>query len=334
MDCSHEHVLLGDIGATNARFALLSDGILGPIKYFTVAEFPRFPDVVDAFFGGERRPSAVRRAALAVAGPVDEGRCVLTNCPWTIDAHELCTGFGLSEVHLSNDFEAIALSLPYLAAADLYRLGGGKAVGGAPMAVLGPGTGLGVACLVPGSQGPIAIATEGGHATMAATSRREEAIIDYLRQQFGHVSAERVVSGSGLENLYRAVVALDGVYAPQRDAAEITTAALEGGCPIAGAALELFCAMLGTIAGNIALTFGARGGVYIAGGIAPRIADFMSGSDFRARFEHKGRFRNYVEAIPSSVILHPAITFVGLSAIANRAPGAISEPHRSHSERR
>jgi glucokinase len=319
MGCSHEHVLLGDIGSTNARLALLSDGVLGPIKYFTVAEFPRFPDVVDAFFDGDRRPSAVRHAALAVAGPVDEDRCVLTNCLWTIDAHELCTEFGLSEVHLCNDFEATALCLPYLTAADLYRLGGGEAVGGAPMAVLGPGTGLGVACLVPSSRGSTAIATEGGHATMAATSRREDAIIDYLRRQFGHVSAERVVSGSGLENLYRAVVALDGVEAPQRDAAEITTAALNGECPIARAALELFCAMLGTIAGNVALTFGARGGVYIAGGIAPRITDFMARSDFRARFEHKGRFRTYLEAIPSSVIMHPAATFIGLSAIANRA---------------
>jgi glucokinase len=318
MDCSHEHVLLGDIGATNARFALLSDGVLGPIQYFTVAEFPRFPDVVDAFFKGDRRPSAVRHAALAVAGPVEGARCVFTNCLWTIDANELCTEFALSNVHLCNDFEAAALSLPYLTAADLYRLGGGEPVGGQPMAVLGPGTGLGVACLVRGSQGSIPIATEGGHVTMAATSRREDAIIDYLRRQFGHVSAERVVSGSGLENLYRAVVALDGVEAPQRDAAEITTAALDGGCPIARAALEMFCAMLGTIAGNIALTFGARGGVYIAGGIAPRITDFMARSDFRARFEHKGRFRTYLEAIPSSVIMHPAATFIGLSAIANR----------------
>ena len=334
MGCSHEHVLLGDIGATNARFALLSDGVLGPIKYFSVAEFLRFPDVVDAFFAGDRRPSAVHRAALAVAGPVDQDRCVFTNCPWTIDARELRTEFGLSEVHLCNDFEAAALSLPHLTAADLYRLGGGEAVGGAPMAVLGPGTGLGVACLVRGSQGAIAIATEGGHATMAATSRREDAIIDYLRGQFGHVSAERVVSGAGLENLYRAVVAIDGIDAPQRDAAAITTAALDGECPIARAALELFCAMLGTIAGNVALMFGARGGVYIAGGIAPRITDFMARSDFRARFEHKGRFRTYLEAIPSSVIVHPAATFVGLSTIANRASDATSETHRSHSERR
>ena len=334
MGCSHEDVLLGDIGATNARFALLSDGVLGPIKYFTVAEFPRFPDVVVAFFDGDRRPSAVRQVALAVAGPVDENRCVLTNCPWTIDARELCAEFGLSKVHLCNDFEAAALSLPYLTAADLYRLGGGEALGGAPLAVLGPGTGLGVACLVPSSQGSIAIATEGGHATMAATSRREDEIIDYLRRQFGHVSAERVVSGSGLENLYRAVAALDGVDVAQRNAAEITTAALNGECRIARAALELFCAMLGTIAGNVALTFGARGGVYIAGGIAPRITDFMARSDFRKHFEHKGRFRMYLEAIPSSVIMHPAATFIGLSAIANRAPDATSGLHRSHSERR
>ena len=123
MGCSHEQVLLGDIGATNARFALLSNGVLGPIKYFTVAEFPRFPDVVNAFFDGDRRLSSVREAVLAVAGPVDEDRCVFTNCPWTIDARELCTAFDLAEVHLCNDFEATALSLPHLTAADLYRAG-------------------------------------------------------------------------------------------------------------------------------------------------------------------------------------------------------------------
>ncbi len=223
--------------------------------------------------------------------------------------------------------------MPHLTAADLYRLGGGEAVDGAPRAVLGPGSGLGVACLVPGSRGPIAIATEGGHATMAVTSRREDAIVDYLRREFGHVSAERVVSGSGLENLYRAVIAVDGVDAPQRAAAAITTAALNDVCHTAREALELFCAMLGTIAGNVALTFGARGGVYIAGGIAPRITDFMSRSDFRARFEHKGRFRTYLEAIPSSVVMHPAATFIGLSTMANRAADATSRPYRSDSER-
>ena len=163
------------------------------------------------------------------------------------------------------------------------------------MAVLGPGTGLGVACLVPASDGPAVIGGEGGHATMAATSPREDAIIDYLRRQFGHVSAERVVSGSGLENLYHAIVALDGVDAPKRSAPEITKAGSNGTCPLSRMALELFCGMLGTIAGNVGLMFGARGGVYIAGGIAPRITDFIAHSEFRARFEGKGRLRTLVD---------------------------------------
>lgn len=331
MGFSQEHVLLGDVGATNARFAFLSNGVVGPIKYFTVAEFPRFTDVVNAFLDCDGRPSPVRGAVLAVAGPVDDDRCVLTNCPWTIDARELRATFDLAKIHICNDFEAAALSLPYLTAPDLYRLGDGESVSGAPMAVLGPGTGLGVACLVPGSDSSIVIASEGGHATMAATSHREDAVIDYLRRQFGHVSAERVVSGAGLENLYRAVVAIDGIDAPKRDAAEITKAALDDACPIARMALDLFCAMLGTVAGNVALMFGARGGVYIAGGIAPRITDFMARSEFRSRFEHKGRFRSYLESIPSSIIVHPAATFVGLRTVAERASDATTGPHPTRS---
>jgi glucokinase len=162
---------------------------------------------------------------------------------------------------------------------------------------------------------------------MAATSPREDAIMDYLRREFGHVSAERVVSGMGLENLHRAVGALDGVEAPQRDAAEITKAALDGDCPIARVALELFCAMLGTIAGNAALMFGARGGVYIAGGIAPRLTDFLARSEFRARFESKGRLRTYLASIPTSVIVQPAATFLGLRSIAKRASDASFRAH-------
>jgi glucokinase len=318
MDSSPEHVLLGDIGATNARFALLSNGILGSIEWFTVAEFAQFTDAVDAFFVRHCRHVSVPEALLAVAGPVADDRCVLTNCRWTIDAPELRAGFRFARVHILNDFEAIALSLPQLTAADVYPLGGGAAVSGEPVAVLGPGTGLGVACFVPASPHPVVIASEGGHVTMAATTPREDAIIDHLRKEFGHVSAERVVSGMGLEHLYRAVMTLDGIDAPQRSASEITKAALDGDCPISRAALELFCAMLGTIAGNAALMFGARGGVYIAGGIAPRLTDFLARSEFRARFESKGRLRTYLASIPTSVIVHPAATFLGLRSIAKR----------------
>src|SRR5499427_2782863 len=332
MDFSHEHRLLADIGATNVRFALLSDGVIGPIKWFTVADFPRFADAVNAFLDCHCRHVSVRGALLAVAGPVANDRCVLTNSVWTIDAPELCGAFSFAKVHILNDFEATALSLPLLTGADLYPVGGGEAVLGAPMAVLGPGTGLGVACFVPGSQSSIVIASEGGHATMAATSDREDAIIDYLRREFSHVSAERVVSGSGLENLYRAVIAIDGIESPKRNAAEITNAALDDTCPNSRAALDLFCAMLGTFAGNVALMFGARGGVFLAGGIAPRLTDYIARSEFRARFEHKGRFRQYLASIPSSIIVHPAATFMGLRSIAEREDTTISLD-RTHAER-
>jgi glucokinase len=317
MASSPEHMLLADIGATNARLALLSNGVLGPIEWFTVAKFARFTDAINSFLKQRCRHLSVPEALLAVAGPVVSDRCVLTNCPWTIDAPELCADFGFAKVNIFNDFKALALSLPQLTAADLYPLGGGAAVSGEPMVVLGPGTGLGIACFVPTLPNSVVIASEGGHATLAASSPREDAVIDHLRRKFGHVSAERVVSGAGLENLYRAVVALDGIDAPQRNAAEITKAALDDNCPISKAALDLFCAMLGTIAGNAALMFGARGGVYIAGGIAPRLTAYMARSQFRARFERKGRLQTYLASIPTSVIVHPAATFLGLTSIAN-----------------
>ncbi len=332
MDDPPEHVLLGDIGATNARLALLSKGALGPISWFNVADFPRFADAVNAFLDTQGRQLSVGEAVVAVAGPVEAGRCVLTNCAWTIDAKELRATFSFAKVQVCNDFEATALSLPHLRAADLYPLGGGKVVSGAPMAVLGPGTGLGVACFVPGARDPIVIASEGGHATMAATSQREDAILDYLRRQFGHVSAERVISGSGLENLYRAVIAVDGIEAPKRNAIEITKEALEGSCPAARATLDLFCAMLGTIAGNVALTYGARGGVFIAGGIAPRLTDFMARSEFRARFEQKGRFRPYLAAIPTNIVVHPAATFMGLGSMARGASEAPTRPEHAQTQ--
>jgi glucokinase len=307
-----EHTLLGDIGATNARFALFGNGVLGPVKVFEVAHFARFPDAVSAFLRENCGPVVVTSALFAIAGPVQGERCLLTNCSWTIDVQELRTRFNWAKARLVNDFEATAFSLPCLTATDLYGIGGGRAVSGAPRVVLGPGSGLGVSCLVTGSQGAVAIASEGGHATLAGMSSREDAIIHFLRQRFGHVSVERTVSGPGLENIYQAIASLDRKHVPSITAAEITKNALDGGSPIAHSALETFCAFLGAFAGNIALTFGARGGVYIAGGIAPRIVEFMARSEFRLRFEAKGRFRPYLETIPSNVIMHSAATFLGL----------------------
>jgi glucokinase len=310
-----ECVLLGDIGGTNARLALATESVLGPITTFEVNRFARFADVVNLFLREHRRRSQLSRALFAIAAPIDGKRCVLTNSPWVIEAAELQAIFGLRS-KLVNDFAAVANSLPLLGPADLANLGGGAGDKTSPMAVLGPGTGLGVACLMPRADKPVVIASEGGHATLAATSDREDRIIQHLRQWFGHVSAERALSGPGLENIYRAIGAVDKVEAALQNAAEITKTAVRGECNVAVEALNIFCAFLGSFAGNVALTFDARGGVYIAGGISPRIVDFIRRSEFRERFEAKGRFREYLKAIPVNVITHPAAAFVGLTSIS------------------
>jgi glucokinase len=310
-------ILLADIGATNARFALLPrGGDIGPVRTLAVADYPRFTDAVAAFLKAQGASPA--GAVLAVAGPVEDGRAVMTNCPWVIDAAELRRALAIPAVRVINDFEATAWSLSALEPDHVVAMGAGRAVAGAPMVVLGPGTGLGLASHVPRVDAPVVIATEGGHVTLSAANAREDAVIAWLRTQFGHASAERALSGPGLENLYRAIAAVDGAAVPARDATAITQAGVAGTCPVSRAALDMFCAMLGTFAGNAALSFGARGGVFIAGGIAPRIVDYLLKSEFRARFDAKGRLREYVEAIPLNVIVHPDYAFIGLKALVDR----------------
>ena len=310
--------MLGDIGGTNARFVLLEAGELTPIESVLVADYPGFHDALTRYFAMHGRKRPISGAILAVAGPVDAGRCVLTNSGWVVDAAKLQNAFGLAHVRVINDFEAVAWSLPHLEAGELFAIGGGKPVKGAPVAVLGPGTGLGLAGLVAGPGGAVVVETEGGHMTLPGSSRREDAIIEYLRSRYGHVSAERALSGHGIENLYDAIRAIDETKAPDRTAAEITQAAISGSCPVSVAALDMFCAMLGTVAGNVALTFGARGGIYIAGGIVPRMLRYLAVSEFRNRFESKGRFRPYLAAIPTNAIIHADAALVGLKALAEQ----------------
>ncbi len=182
------------------------------------------------------------------------------------------------------------------------------------MLAIGPGTGFGAACFFRHDTVPFAVVTEAGHATLPATSEREEQVIGQLRRRFGHVSIERALSGSGLENLYSALAAIDGVAAPDRDAAAITSAALDGSCSVSRAALDMFCSLLGSVAGNLALTFCAQGGVFIAGGIVPRFADRLLESNFRTQFESKGRFQSYLRNIPIHIIVNPDASFIGLKA--------------------
>lgn len=312
-----EATVLADVGGTNVRFAVLADGVLGQVEHRHDSDFATFADAIGHFISHSAKGIKVTAAELAVAGVVHGERCALTNSPWIIDGAELRAKFGLTRIGLVNDFAAIAHALPYLGDADLFPLGSGKhAVVGAPMAVLGPGTGLGVAALVPHGGEMIAIASEGGHATLPAASRRKSLVIAHLRRQFGHVSAERALSGAGLVSLYRAISALSRAPAPPRTAAEITQAALAGDCPTSKAALDMFCALLGTVAGNVALSYGARGGVFIAGGILPQLSDYVAHSQFRERFEGKGRLQSYLEPIPVYVILNTDAAFLGLQSLA------------------
>ncbi len=311
-----QKVLLADIGGTNARFALLAGGTVGTIAHMAVSGYDIFREALDRYLGNLPEAGTIRAAILAVSGPVQNGRCALTNNPWVIDAADLRNAYGFSIVRLINDFEAVAWSLPHLSRDKLLQVGGGQPVAGAPLAALGPGTGLGMAFNIPHATGHLVLPSEGGHSTMAGTSLREDAVIAYLRQRFGHVSAERVLSGNGLENLHEALAALDHVTLPRRPAAEITQAGIEGNCPTSRAAVDMFCAMLGTIAGNLALTLGARGGVFVGGGILRHMPEYFAGSPFRARFEDKGRFGKYLEPIPTYLILDQDAAFVGLRALA------------------
>lgn len=314
-----KRVLLADIGGTNARFAVLSGGTLGPVHSLDVANYPRIDDAVRHFLGEGGKASPIDEALFAVAGPVEHGRCALTNSVWVADADALKCQFSFDAVRLVNDHEAAAWSLSHLAPSETLLIGPEKAVRGAPMALLGPGTGLGMTCFVPGPAGGSVVVSEGGHMTLAATTEREAALIALLRRQFGHVSAERVLSGPGLVSLYRAIASLDQVDVRPRTAVEVTRAALDETCVVCQNALATFASFLGSVAGDLALIFGARGGVFIGGGIVPHIAHRLAAMDFRETFEAKGRLRPYLAAIPVRIVLRHDTAFVGLTVLARNA---------------
>ena len=312
-------LLLADIGGTNARFALTESSEIGPIAHLKVSDFSSAADAIAAFLT-RRSDDRTQAAVLGVAGAVEDNRCVITNSGWVVDGAELQNRFGLRIVYLLNDFEAVAWSLPALQPSDLLSIGKQYPVAGAPMLAVGPGTGFGAACLFPDI--PFAAATEAGHTTLPASSEREERLIKHLRQHFGHVSVERVLSGSGLASIYRTLAILEAVVVPDRDPSAVTQAALEGNCDISRAALDMFCSLLGSVAGDLALTFCAKGGVYIAGGIVPRFADRLAKSAFRRQFERKGRFESYLKKIPTKIIVHPDVSFIGLRAFFQQSVAA------------
>jgi glucokinase len=306
--------LLADIGATNARFALLTNHEIAHSRVFLVADYETFADAIMAYLGQLPQNERPVEAALAVAGPVLGDHIAMMNSPWNFSIASLKQQFGWTRLHIMNDFAANALAIPMLSTGDLFQVGEGVAVPDAPIVALGPGTGLGVGALIPVDGRWIAVAGEGGNVTLAALDSREAAIIDILRRQYAHVSAEIVLSGPGLVNLYESLCELAGKPATPSTPEHITD--VYPGCdPQCREAVAIFCAMLGTFAGDVALTFGALSGVYIMGGIVPKIAEIFRHSAFRERFEFKGRYRHYLSSVPTYVVMHPFPAFLGLRTL-------------------
>ena len=304
--------LVGDIGGTNARFALIDQH--RHIRYprtFPAKDYESLAAVIADYLkttaGGRHPPLAV----IAVAGPVVDGEIEFTNLHWRVSEVDLLAAFSFESVSLINDFAAQALAAPRLSRDDLTVLGPRlKGADNAPIVVLGAGTGFGVAGLARSPRGEITVATEGGHAAFAPYDELEVEVWRRLSAIHGRVSIERLLSGRGLFELYRAMAAIQGAPAPWEDEKAVFAAG-EAGDPLAAATLDRFCAILGGVAGDLALAFGARGGVYVSGGIAPRMIDRLNGGGFRARFEDKGRLSDYVRDIPTSLITHPYAAMVG-----------------------
>jgi len=308
--------LVGDIGATHARFGLVSpDGKLLHSRTLADEDYPAIDDAIAAFLAERGALPMPRQGAIAIASPITGDRVAMTNHPWSFSILALKARFGFDRLEVINDFTALALALPRLTPQDRLMVGGGAAVAGAPIGVLGPGSGLGVSGLVASGSGWIALTGEGGHATMAPATDRESAVLDRMRGHFDHVSAERALSGPGLVNLYNTLAELGRMPAQGYTAAQITDLAVRAADSLCVETTTMFCAMLGTMAGNLALTLGARGGVYIGGGIVPRLGQTFVQSPFRQSFEAKGRFQAYLAAIPTFVVTHPLPAFLGCAAL-------------------
>jgi glucokinase len=295
--------LVADIGGTNARFALvdLETLELSEIKQFACAGYEGVAGVAQTYLKGLKEPP--RQAAIAVAGPVAGEEIRITNSGWTFTAAELCRAARLDDIVILNDFHALAVSLPHLRADELHRMGGGEPVPHAAKVVLGPGTGVGVAGLVWSGSAWIGVPGEGGHVTLSAHSSREFEMIERLRAGRDHLSADRVLSGPGLVNLYRAIAESHGRRAEPLQPNDVLIRGLAESDPIAVEALAMLVAWLGGFAGDAALTFGARGGVYLSGAISRKIARVLSAGEFRRAFEAKGRMRSYLAPIPVYLIL-------------------------------
>ena len=307
--------LVGDVGGTNARFALVgADGVPEPPTVFPTGGHPTLVAAVRAFLDARGSP-ALESAAIAVANPVTGDLAKLTNNDWSFSISATRDALGLDVLHVVNDFTALALSVPYLPADEREQVGRGEARPRHAIAVLGPGTGLGVSGLVPCGERWSALAGEGGHVSFAPQDARERELLARLAARFDHVSLERLLSGPGLVNVATALREIDALEPVALTPAEITARAASGQDPVCVETLELFCRALGACAGDLVLSLGAEGGCYVGGGIVPRLGERFARSGFRAAFEAKGRMRPYLERIPTFVIRSPWPALAGAARL-------------------
>ncbi|WP_426103492.1 glucokinase [Massilia sp. TSP1-1-2] len=310
--------LLADVGGTNARFAIeTSPRQFDAVAVLPCSAFPSLGAAAAAYLNSgaaSAHAGAVRHAAIAIANPIDGDAIRMTNHTWSFSTAALRKELDLSTLLVVNDFTALAMALPYLRSSQRIRVGGGVELPGRTIGLVGPGTGLGVSGIVPVDGRWAPLASEGGHASFAPADDIEIAIMQQLWHDFGHASAERLLSGPGLELIYRVI------SGGALGAAAITERALAGQDADCLRTVDCFCGVLGSVAGNVALTLGATGGMYIGGGIVPRLGALFAQSPFRARFEAKGRLQSYLEKIPTYLITEQYPAFLGVSAILSEQP--------------
>jgi glucokinase len=328
-------MVAGDAGGTKTRLALFDGGVLRFEQRLDSAAFGAFDAVLARFLAAARAALGadfgVERACIGVAGPVADERVQVTNLPWEIDARALEREFGIERVALVNDFVANAYGIDALDAADLLTLQVGEPTADAPRVLIGAGTGLGVAYVVLQGGEPRVVPSEGGHAGFAPADEEQAALWRVLHARLGRVEVEHVVSGAGLVRIYEhlrevarhpASAALERGLAEGDPAAAITRHALEHGDPLANAALDLFIACYGAVAGDHALGVVARGGVYLAGGIAPKIRSRLAAGGFLAAFNAKGAFSDLARSMPVHVVLDERLGLLGAARLADRSPPA------------
>lgn len=323
--------LVADIGGTNARFGLAQSAStvsatarparVEEIQLLPCADFERIEAALETYLQSlpAAKAASISEACLAIAGPVGADRVAVTNLPWAFSKSSVQRTLGYARFEVINDFAALALGCPGLGGDDVTRIDTRNAAIAAeaadePRAVIGPGTGLGVCGLQRIGNSWRALPGEGGHATAAAVTDEEFAIVQFLRRRHSHVSAEHLLCGRGLVTIYESLAAVRGQEVAQRNAAEITSAALAADCALATAAVNTFCNLLGGFCGDVVLTLGARGGLYLGGGILPRIEPLLRASDFYNRVHAKGAMSEYLDNLPVYLVRHPFPALAGAAA--------------------